>query len=74
MGKTAQKQHDKVHYESVVRGPDGTFYKSGQHGDVEMRLCYNVKGKKIGMHWCHKTKDLMWRKGPNDEIRKEVKR
>ena len=74
MGKTAQKLHDKKKFETGVIGPDGTFYKTGQQGEVELRLCYNLKGKKIGMHWCHKTKGFKWRKGYADEIRKEIKK
>lgn len=72
MGKTAQKQHEKKKYRTGVYGPDGVFYSTGQQGDVELRLCYSVKGKRIGMYWCHKTKDLSWRKYKNDEVREEV--
>lgn len=75
MGKTALKQHDKKKYQTGVFGPNGTFYSTGQRGDVELRKCYNEKGKNLGMWWCHKQDfEFKWRKGYNDEISKEVKK
>ena len=71
MGKTAQKQHEKKKFETGVIGPDGVFYKTGQSGQVELRKVI-INGRDAGMFWCHKQKDLRWRKVKHDEIRKEV--
>jgi hypothetical protein len=66
MGKTAQK--DKKFKKTGVYGPDGILYTTGPGGEVYLGKCYNARGKCIGMHWCHKTKDLRWRKIKGDEV------
>lgn len=66
--KTAQKGHEKKFKKMGVYGPDGVFYTTGPGGDIELCKCINAKGKNIGMWWCHKTKDLKWRKIRSDEV------